>query len=237
MSTPGNDESGAPSEDVVRQTRELFIQYVGEFLAALGDRYPACTGVQAMRLQYGIGIEHAMSEADRIEAESTLVAAYHETMTPYYERVARRDDSVFAAASESVDFVRKTAIAEKWGGADADTRACIYEYLDLLNRFARMHAMYAAVPQDMMSRITDVATKLAQDIESGAVTPDSIDLASVGQSVVSQVGKEELQEFAASMMSNQSQIQGMLQMVMQQQQGASPLSMLAAGLGNTAQTP
>ena len=221
--------AAAAEPGVVSQARELFVKYVGEFLCALGDKYPDCAGVQGMRLQYGMGIEHAMSDEARAATETTLVTTYHKTMTPFYDRVTRRDDTVFADAAASVEFVRTTAIADKWAGADQDTRDCIYEYLDLMNRFARMYALYATVPTTMMSKITSVASKLAADLESGSVTPDSIDLASVGQSVVSQVDQTELQQFATSMLSNQSQMQGMLGMVASMQQG-NPLGGMMASM-------
>lgn len=214
------------SADVVAQTRSLFVKYVGEFLNALGEKFPTCVGVQGMRVTYGVGIEHAAA-SDRISVETDLVSTYHRTMTPFYERVASRDDSVFVDAQKTVEFVRKLQIATKWSEADADTRECIYEYLDLLNRFSRMYSVYATVPSNMMTKITSVATKMAAELETGKLTPATIDIAAVGQSVVAGIDERELQQFARTMLSNKEQMQGMLRMV-SAMQGGGALGMVAA---------
>ena len=90
-----------------------------------------------------------------------------------------------------------------------------------------MYSVYATVPSNMMTKITSVATKMAAELETGKLTPATIDIAAVGQSVVAGIDERELQQFARTMLSNKEQMQGMLRMV-SAMQGGGALGMVAA---------
>jgi len=199
--------------DVVSQTRELFIKYVGEFLQALGEKFPSCDGVRKMRLAFGVGVEHAITSKTKKMNEEVLIKEYDTAMQPYYARITSRDCSIFAEAGITVDFLKGIDISKKWESSDEDTRECIYDYLDLMNRFARMYSLYTNVPSGMMHKITQVASNLASDLNSGQSDLSTINLAKVGQQVVSQIDAKELQQFATSLMANQSQMQGVMNLV------------------------
>lgn len=198
--------------DVLEETRATFVRYMGEFLSALCDQYPDSSAVQRVRLAFGVGIDHAISDGARVECETNLITEYHESMAPYYDRVAKRDESVMADIDANVPFVHDLGIKAMWSGADPDTKDCIYEYLDLMNRFSRMYALYRSVPTGLMSHIADAATKMADNISVGG-SLDPAELIGVGETVIGKVDEADLAQFATTMLGQQDQLRALMSVV------------------------
>ena len=197
--------------DAITDARTQFVKYMREFLAALGEVYPNCKSTKQLRLKFGIGIEHALNDDTRTANEQEMIVEYHTAMLPYYQRVQARDQTVIADAERQVSLLQELHISTKWQQADADIRTCIFEYLDLLNRFSQMYALYTAVPKNMMGKIEAVAHNIAADLDTQDI--GALDLAQLGQQVVSQIDEKELERFAAGIMQHPQQMTGLMSMM------------------------
>jgi hypothetical protein len=203
LATSGRIESSEtcpPSISIVDESVDRFVGLARQFIAAMEEMYPTCPGIKALKLEFTMAIDHALTESMKMEHSMQLVRNFHETMTPLYDAAASHNDSIF---SSEVELLAKVKMADKWLAACADTKDCIWEYLDNLAKIAQTWALYSAVPRGMMDKITEAAVQLSEEVQSGGLESLNIArLANIGQSVVSNVDQEELQNFAHSVLSN-----------------------------------
>ena len=83
-----------------------------------------------------------------------------------------------------------------------ETRDTFFDYLIHINRVVQMSSIVSACPGTVMTKITNVATELADKIESGDATLGSLDLLSIGKDVAETLSANELNDFTQSMMQN-----------------------------------
>ena len=83
--------------------------------------------------------------------------------------------------------------------ADVETKETILEYLKNMNQSAIMYSVYDNIPTGLLSSIGNVAQNM-QD-------PTQLDMASVSQSLMSEVNQNDIQKFAMNMVENQSALQ------------------------------
>ena len=193
------------SVNIVKESVDQFVELARQFVVAMEEMYPSCSGIKALKLEFTMAIEHALSEELKEANSVKLIENFHHTMTPFYEKAAAHDESVFA---ENVRLLQQVKMAEKWRAASTDTRECIWEYVENLSKLAQTWALYSSVPNSMMSKITEAAQKLSQEVQEGGMQSLNIaHLASIGQSVVSDVDERDLQSFAQSVLSNGQMMQ------------------------------
>ena len=199
--------------DVSEATREAFVSYMDQFVTALVEVFPECQGLKAMRLEFDVGITHAMSTSLKATAEKKLIDDYNEAMSPYYEACQKRDDSVFL--NNEIKTLRSIDMQSKWmdPSVDNDTKECVWSYVDNLNKYCQMYFLYKSVPDNMMNKIQNVAMGLAEKIEGGEINLADLNIAQLGQSVVGEIDREELEQFAQDMMSNQQNIMSLTSML------------------------
>ena len=184
--------------DVMATTCDHFVEYSGQFLSALAEIYPTCPGIKEARLQFNIAIEHAMTDELRNAAAQSLVETFHESMTPFYGRLLERDSTFFAEAERTVDFLKSLCVSKKWEAADEDTRACVYQYLDLLAQYSQAYSMYKAIPNGMMTKLEGMAV----DIMRSGASMDNMNLLQLGQQVAGRIDQNDFEEFTQSVMGN-----------------------------------
>ena len=199
--------------NVVDTTKDQFQAFSKQFLEALGETYPNCEGIKEMRLKFKIAVEHAVTAELRDMSLTSLIENYHANMKPFYMRVQSRDATLFAEAEQTVEFLRGLKVSEKWGDADKDTQDCIYQYLDLINQYSQCYHMYKNIPGSMMGKIQNMAMKIATDMQSGTTSLEELNIAQLGQAVVSEIDQDELQSFATSMMADPDSLQNMMSMM------------------------
>ena len=199
--------------DVSEATRDAFVNYMDQFITALVEVFPECRGLKAMRLEFDVGITHAMSESLKVTAQKKLITDYHEAMGPYYELCQKRDPRVFL--ENNIETLRSIDMRAKWMDptVDNDIKECVWDYVDNLNKYCQMYFLYQSVPSNMMNKIQSVAMGLAEKIEGGEMTMADLNIAQLGQSVVGDIDREELEKFAHDMMGSQQNIMSLTSML------------------------
>ena len=99
-------------------------------------------------------------------------------------------------------------MSEKFAASDDDTKNCIFEYVNTMNKYASMFNLYKGIPLKMMTKLTNIAGNLQRDIENGN---QKIDLIGLGKTVASSIDASDLQEFSNNMVNNFSNVQSLCQ--------------------------
>ena len=200
----------APAEVLVT-LGENFVSYMDQFISALCDVFPECPQMKQMRLKFKMKTS-LPTRAMKISGHRDLITGWHESMSPFYTRCAQKDEGIFADGS-SIKLLESLDMAKKWVECDADTRECIWDYMLQLNKLSQMHSVYTTIPQNMVGHIQSMANNIAGKVETGEMALTDLNIMTLGQTVTSQVPEQELQAFAANMMSNPAALQSLCGMM------------------------
>ena len=210
--------------DLKSTTSDAFADLTGQFISALSEVFPECTGIREACLMYDLALKNTISQESRHASKIKLIEGWHEEMSPYYERASQKDPTLF-----DVEFplFKDINLSEKWKDetVDNDTREAIWQYIHELNRLSQMHCgLFDKIPGNTMARIQSTAMELAQKIEGGSMTMADLNLAEIGQNVVEGLDENELNQFTQNILGEMSTIQnlcgGMLNGAMGQNNGA-----------------
>lgn len=166
---------------------DQFIAMETEFLQALSEVFPECGKLQSCKLQFSLACQLPSQRKERIEE-------WIQYMGPLFEACKDRNVDRVIRNANFPPTVQQIDIEAKWWDADIDeeTREVCWTYLLELNKIAMMYQLYASVPQNMMTKITSLATELADGMSSG----QPLDLQKVQDRVKGAVTDDELQQFA-----------------------------------------
>jgi len=203
---------------VTSVTLNAFVDYATQFLDSLREVFPECASLREVKLAFDVSVL-----TDGEENKVNLIMAWHEHMEDYYEMCVKRDDRVFLEVNppsflESVDF--KT----KWRNQSTDDiKTCIWEYMDVLNKYAQMYMLYSNVPNTIMDKIQTMAVSMASKIHTGEMSFTDLNLSTVGEQVAQNMEQGEIEQFANNMMGNRGMMASLSNMM-----GSLPSMMQAA---------
>lgn len=166
-----------------------FISIVESLVEAVCEVFPECKASEETLSDFRLLVKPFP------QMHQVMIAKWHETMSPYYDAVRRRDASALFTANISI--LQKMHFKDKWNDPDFDeqSRQYLYEYIDKLNSFAQV---YMGVPSQMMGRIDQTAQALVQSLTDGSFNPATLDIQALSQSVLAGIPEEELAAFAAN---------------------------------------
>lgn len=219
-------------EDTISQVDEAtlnnFTNYVEQFLQACCSVWPEsdnlCKVLLKWQLKYG-----SMASNVTIAEKKEMLDKWHANMSPYYDFVRRRDSSFMAKLDPSEMHGVDICALFHDKSINQQTRDTFWDYLSHINRVVQMGSIVSSCPGTVMSKITSVASGIAEQIESGSTNLKDIDILGLGKQVAESMSQEELTDFTSSMMSNAGNIQN-LYSNLQQDSGAPNMPNLG-GLG------
>lgn len=207
-----NTQNPDPNKTAV----DSFAKLTLEFVDALCSVWDDDTVLQKTKLKIQIAIGDLNMTGDAEENKISLIKSWQKSLEPHYDACQKKDPNVFDKIELENSDLRDLRISEKYldSGIDDDTRECIWEYVLGLNKFAQMYALYDTIPGGMMSKLTNMATQISNDITSGKSDLSNLDVMSLGKSVAESIDPQELEEFSKNMMSNLGSVQNLCSNVM-----------------------
>lgn len=172
----------------------LFVQFL-DALAETFEDTALGSLVREQKLKYDMAITHCFNSDKKIEKQREIMKVYHTQMKPHFNAV---NDNNLDFAGE-VDILKEINMEKILEQADVETKETILEYLKNMNQSAIMYSVYDNIPTGLLSSIGNVAQNM-QD-------PTQLDMASVSQSLMSEVNQNDIQKFAMNMVENQSALQ------------------------------
>lgn len=196
-------EAAAPA--ATQDVLPAFVDTVEELLLALHATFPECDKVKKKLLKFRAFVK----SADEVDAEGRVVFKgqlkpdgakmmikdWHGQFGPFYEICRRRD--IDTILSSGLPILKDLDIPAKWADPTfvAEDRECLFQYIDSLNMYAQMQF----IPTKMMSRIEQVAEKIATQMQSGNTSLSEIDIFDLGRQVVEGASEDDLMQFAENM--------------------------------------
>ena len=199
-----------------------FVDMMSQFLTALSETFPTCIRVQSYRIAWQARIT---AVADDNEALATLgrnaITAYHVSMEPFYGRCNARDTSLL---TEDIEMLHNMALKAKWdAGMHPATEEAIWAYINKLNEFSNLYAMYSSIPTGMMGSIETMAQGIAGQITGGQMSLSDLNLGELSQQVMAAINPTDMQQFVQVVQSgrglgNVNVMMSMVSNLMQSQQ-------------------
>ena len=204
-------QAATPEAGILDQTIDSFIETMDGFLSELRVVWPGCMALKRLRLEFDVAITHAFSEEARSMAKRKVVSEWNSELSPFYERCAKRDVTIFSECDAEI--VRSISIEEKFGGADEGTQESIFLWLIKLNEAAQLFSLYSSVPERMMTTVQSAAMQLAQQIESGERSQEDIfnveSLAAIGNTVAASVNSEDIESLTSNICADRNMLGGL----------------------------
>ncbi len=193
-------------------TIDAFCDVTHQFIIACTTVWPECNGMNEMKLLFEMTISNAVDKSTREKSKLNLITTWHDNMKPFYSLCAEKNPTMFTEYGDNIQLLKDCKIREKWldSSVDDQTRECIWQYFTEMNRYAQMHcSLFTKIPSNCMSKIETTAMDLADKINSGTMTMGDLNLAEIGQSVVSGLSEQELQEFTQTVMGDMGMLQNL----------------------------
>lgn len=199
--------SAAAPVNLVSELRQQFVSTLDDFLNALTTVFPECSGCRRLRLEFSMGVTHALTDDLRVEAENSLITTFYRELEPYIGMINRRDERFFLECTSKT--LEDVDLKNKWQDetVDADTRLAIWEYCSQLANTAQLHATYNGMPPELITQM--------QSMASGMMTPDgSVDFSAIsldslenlGRTILEGKSQEDAEAFTQNMLKNASSV-------------------------------
>lgn len=211
---------------------ELFSQLCLEFVDALASVWHEDPVVQKVKLKLSVAIGDLNVLGNTQEQKVELITSWHEAMAPHYEAVNKKNPIIFSRIEQASKSLREIGINTKYSDPtiDEDTRECIWEYIQGLCKYSQLYFVYEGIPVNMMTKLTSIASKLTEDIESGKTNGlQNFDIMGLGKEVADSLDPSDLEDFTSSMMSNMGSVTSLASSVIGDSQENSPLGGLNLG--------
>ena len=189
-----------------------FCDMLKQFLEACGEVWPEDKAIIDYKLKLDLTLN--VSASLKKEAMEYIINRYHNCLTPYYQRCAKRDPTVFTEGylqSEN-EILNALNLRQKWLDNDIDdeTRDVVWEYVLELNRYAQLYSgLFARIPKNTLGKIQSTAVSLANQIQQGKMKLSDLDLNKLGKDVVDGLDPNEIQEFTNNIMEDPTMLQNL----------------------------
>ena len=125
--------------------------------------------------------QHAPEQL-REPKKKQLVEVWNQYMGKYNTACQQKNAAVVMKNGNFPPYIQKINIEQKWAEPlDEETRDCIWQYIAELQKYGQMYVLYTAVPTNMMSKIQNMAMSMAQDMQNGTMSPESMDIQALSQ--------------------------------------------------------
>lgn len=197
-----------------------FIDAMQRFLELMETNFPTCLKIKMYRTGLNVRLQQCASREESQTVSEEFVRSYHAAMEPYYARVLEKDETLLR---EPIEFMVNIDLREKWATMTPALKEATWRLIQQLDEYSNMHAMYARVPTNMLSRIESMAFGIASQISSGSMNLADLNIHDMAQQVMSVIGSEEMEEFASNlregnMAANVSTMYSMISSMMNQHQ-------------------
>ena len=203
--------------NLTQETIDSFCDTVQQFITQCATVWPECDGVRELKLMFDMTIVNGLTPAAIEQSKLKLITAWHENVKDFYPLVSARDPTFITEHGETIEMLKDCRIRDKWldTSIDEQTRTCIWLYFEEMCRYSQMHfGLFQKIPSNAMSRIESTAMNLAQQLHSGTMNMNDINFNDIGQSVISGLSEEELNEFTNSLMGDMGTLQNLAQSMM-----------------------
>lgn len=191
-----------------------------QFLDAMREVFPECPYVIAYNVGFTLKTSGKTSD-EMEELGNEAMQRYHETMSPWYARCTRRDETLL---HERIEFLDELDLQTKWAdNLHPATKDAIWDYINELNNFCCLMSWTRdIVPPNIMTAITSSATQMASKIRSGEMSMRDFNVMDLSQSIMGSVDPAELEQMGSALQSGNVDISSVFSMLTNMMPADSP---------------
>lgn len=187
---------------------QKFIMGMANFLDALLHKFKDDEKLVKQRRRLQTMVIDASPQIRRTMS-TQLIQEFHNTVSPFYQRIMQADDRVVFEIKHAM--FKDMKFDEKYARCNKKTQQVMFMHLQGICRQAELHHGTSDVPDDIMAKVYNVSAKHIQDTRAGR----SLDMGKVwadAMNVVTSSSAEDQQGLAEAM--SGERIQGIMQNVM-----------------------
>lgn len=126
-----------------------------------------------------------------------MVETFYGQFKEHFEKIITKDETFF-----DVDHPILLGISakSKWLVLDQPQKDKIWSEMALLVQYSNLSKMYSLCPSKMMDMITGMAEKVSKQVSNGEMDLSTLNPMELGQSLVSSMSQEEIEEIGKSLM-------------------------------------
>ena len=187
---PRTCAEGAPAAPT--KLRQGFIALAESLLQSLAEVFPECDAVDS-----GVQLFSRLVKGDA-EKEERFLRQCHAVFQKHGQALKNREVHALFEAADALPVLRDVDLRSKWvdEGFDEASKNNLWQYLQSLKLYAEL---FCAVPMAVMGKIESVATELGERLQTGQLDLSNLDISSLGQELLGQLGPEELANFESSL--------------------------------------
>jgi hypothetical protein len=148
-------------------------------------------------------------EKDAREMGQHMMDSFYDQFKEYFPMIMKKDPEIFSINHDI--FVNMDA-KNKWKMLSCSGKEEAWTLMAQLVQYSNLGKMYTLCPSKMMNMITEMAEKVSKQVNDGEMDLSSLNPMEMGQSLVSSLSAEELQEIGKSMMQKDT-IESMMEMM------------------------
>jgi len=137
------------------------------------------------------------SDDDASEMGNTMIETFSDQFKDSFETILNKDDAFFDIDHPILQGMKAK---EKWALLTSDQKRSIWVEMAMLVQYANLGKMYSLCPSKMMDMITTMADKVSRQVANGEMNLDSLNPMELGQSLVSNMSAEEIEEIGKTLM-------------------------------------
>jgi hypothetical protein len=149
------------------------------------------------------------SDKDASELGQHMMDSFYTQFKEYFPMIMKKDSEIFSVTH---DIFLNMDAKNKWNLLSKETQEEVWTHMAQLVQYSNLGRMYTLCPSKMMNMITEMAEKVSKKVTDGEMDLASLNPMEMGQSLVSSLSQEELNEIGKTMMQKDT-IESMMEMM------------------------
>lgn len=136
-----------------------------------------------------------------VEMGNFMMKSFYEMFSKHFDLILEKNETFFDIDN---DVLKSMDLKSKWLTLDEKQKADTWKEMISLVQLTNIGKMYDLCPSKMMTMISNMAQKVSKQVEKGELSMDSINPMEIGQSMVSSMSEEEIQEIGKTLMKKEN---------------------------------
>jgi hypothetical protein len=156
-----------------------------------------------------------VEDANAEEMGKYMMTSFYDMFSNHFEKILEKDDTFFDIENNILENMDGKA---KWMKLTPEQKEESWKEMILLVQLTNIHKMYELCPSKMMDMVTNMAHKVSKQVQSGEMSLDKLNPMEIGQSMVSSMTEEEIQEIGRTLMKKEN-LEDMMKMMQTSMKG------------------
>jgi hypothetical protein len=156
-----------------------------------------------------------VDDENAIEMGKYMMTSFYDLFNENFDKILEKNDLFFELDNE---ILQSMNVKEKWSKLTQEQKDSSWKDMILLVQLTNIDKMYNLCPPGMMDMVTSMAQKVSKQVQSGEINMTSLNPMEIGQSMVSSMSEDQIQEIGKSLMKKEN-LEGMMKLMQTSMKG------------------